>query len=113
MPLLKAKKDKRIYIVIALVVIALVYFFVSNSLNEESAVDVNDKIKRNEGIECNPEQRNVDFCIEIYQPVCATVNIQCITTPCDPIKETFSNSCKACTNKLVSSYTHGKCLVDQ
>ena len=63
--------------------------------------------------ECSPEQRNVDACIEIYQPVCASVNIQCVTTPCDPVQETFANSCKACMNSLVSSYTKGECTVDQ
>ena len=60
-------------------------------------------------IECLPEQRDIDGCIEIYQPVCATVNIQCITTPCNPVKETFENSCKACVNPLVSTYSNGKC----
>ena len=60
-------------------------------------------------IRCTDEQRNVDACIEIYQPVCATVNIQCITTPCDPIKETYSNSCTACKNPLVYSYINGEC----
>ena len=44
-----------------------------------------------------------------YEPVCATVNIQCIKAPCDPIKETFSNSCTACINPLVESYTQGEC----
>ena len=63
--------------------------------------------------ECLPEQRNVDACIEIYQPVCATVNVQCVTTPCDPVQETYANSCKACMNSLVSSYTKGECPVDQ
>ena len=63
--------------------------------------------------ECLPEQRNVDACIEIYQPVCATVNVQCVTTPCDPVQETFANSCKACTNPLVSSYKNGACPLDQ
>ncbi len=63
--------------------------------------------------ECLPEQRNVDGCIEIYQPVCASVNVQCVTTPCDPVQETFANSCKACVNSLVSSYTNGECPVDQ
>jgi len=63
--------------------------------------------------ECLPEQRNVDACIEIYQPVCASVNVQCVTTPCDPVQETFANSCKACMNSLVSSYTTGECTVDQ
>jgi hypothetical protein len=63
--------------------------------------------------ECLPEQRNVDACIEIYQPVCARVNVQCVTTPCDPVQETYANSCKACMNSLVSSYTKGECPVDQ
>ena len=62
--------------------------------------------------ECLPEQRDVEACIEIYQPVCATVNVQCITTPCDPVLETFANSCKACMNSLVSTYTQGVCPVD-
>ncbi len=63
--------------------------------------------------ECLPEQRDVDACIEIYQPVCATVNVQCVTTPCDPVQETFANSCKACVNSLVSTYTKGECSVVQ
>ncbi len=63
--------------------------------------------------ECLPEQRDVDACIEIYQPVCATENVQCVTAPCDPVQETFANSCKACKNSLVSSYTNGECTVDQ
>ncbi len=63
--------------------------------------------------ECLPEQRNVDACIEIYQPVCASVNVQCVTTPCSPVQETFANSCKACMNSLVRSYTKGECTVDQ
>ncbi len=63
--------------------------------------------------ECLPEQRVVDACIEIYQPVCATVKVQCVTTPCDPVQETFANSCKACKNSLVSSYTKGECPVAQ
>ena len=62
--------------------------------------------------ECLPEQRDVDACIEIYQPVCATVNVQCVTTPCDPVQEMFANSCKACINSLVSTYTKGECPVD-
>ncbi len=65
------------------------------------------------GTECLPEQRNVDACIEIYQPVCASINVQCVTTPCDPVQETYANSCKACMNSLVSSYTQGECVIGQ
>ena len=61
-------------------------------------------------IDCKPEQRNVDGCIEIYQPVCGQVQVQCITTPCDPVKETYENSCKACVNPNVLSYTEGECF---
>lgn len=66
-----------------------------------------------EVIECLSGQRNIDACIEIYQPVCATVSVQCITTPCDSVQETFANSCFACSNSLVSTYTKGECPVDQ
>lgn len=62
--------------------------------------------------ECAPEQRDADVCIEIYQPVCGLVNVQCITTPCPPIEQTFSNSCEACRNSLVDVYTDGACAID-
>lgn len=60
-------------------------------------------------IYCQPEQRQAEVCATIYSPVCAKVNIQCIKAPCDPIKETFSNSCVACQNSLVESYVSGEC----
>ena len=68
---------------------------------------------RGERYRCLPEQRNIDGCTEIYQPVCATVVVQCVTAPCDPVNETLANSCKACVNSLVSTYTKGECSVDQ
>lgn len=58
---------------------------------------------------CDSSQGNAEVCAQIYSPVCATVEIQCIRAPCNPIKETFSNSCEACRNSLVKSYTQGKC----
>lgn len=77
---------------------------VTNSNNNNQIEDKDTSTKK-----CLPEQRNVDACIEIYQPVCGVVNVQCIKAPCDPAKETFSNSCKACANSLVSSYVEGEC----
>ncbi len=62
--------------------------------------------------DCQPEQRNVGACIEIYQPVCGQVQVQCFAAPCDPIKETYANSCKACNNPNVISYTDGACFED-
>jgi hypothetical protein len=41
--------------------------------------------------------------------VCANVQVQCIKAPCDPIKQTFRNSCQACLEKTVLSYTEGAC----
>lgn len=67
----------------------------------------NQKLK---AIDCLPEQRNVDVCIELYEPVCGQVQVECIKAPCYPIKQTFSNSCKACANSRVMSYTEGECL---
>lgn len=60
-------------------------------------------------ITCLPEQRNADFCTADYTPVCATVEIQCIKAPCNPIQQTFSNSCNACANPLVNAYKAGEC----
>jgi hypothetical protein len=59
--------------------------------------------------ECLPEQRGADACIEIYQPVCGSVDVECFAAPCNPVNETFSNSCFACSNPLVSGYTVGEC----
>lgn len=30
-----------------------------------------------------------------YAPVCGSVQVQCIKAPCEPVKQTFSNSCMA------------------
>lgn len=61
------------------------------------------------GVECKPEQRNVDACTAVYQPVCGQVQVECITAPCNPVPETFSNACQACSNSRVLSYTEGEC----
>ena len=58
---------------------------------------------------CNPEDREGDFCIQIYQPVCGFFNpekIQCIRYPC---AQTYSSSCFACQNPDVLYWTSGEC----
>ena len=62
-----------------------------------------------EEMSCPEEARNVDACIQVYNPVCGKVNVQCITEPCNPVYQTFGNSCEACRNQLVESYTEGAC----
>jgi hypothetical protein len=60
-------------------------------------------------ITCSPDQKEAMMCAEVYQPVCASVQIQCVTTPCEPILKTFSNSCEACSEHSVTEYTEGEC----
>lgn len=60
-------------------------------------------------VSCTTEERRAETCAGVYEPVCATVNIQCIKAPCEPIQETFSNACEACRNGLVPSYVPGAC----
>lgn len=67
--------------------------------------------KQKQAFGCEPEQRSVDVCIAIFKPVCAEINVQCVTSPCPSVKETFSNSCEACKSSLVDTYTEGECEV--
>lgn len=60
---------------------------------------------------CTEEMKQAEFCTREFAPVCGLVQVQCFTTPCDPIPETFSNSCNACSQGNVVSYTEGACKV--
>ena len=60
-------------------------------------------------IVCTQEQKDNDVCIEIYAPVCAQVQVECVTTPCNPVPQTFPNSCFACSSDRVISYVDGSC----
>lgn len=60
-------------------------------------------------VTCSPESRQATACIKIYAPVCATVEVQCVTTPCEPVPETYSNSCYACADENVVGYSEGAC----
>ncbi len=57
---------------------------------------------------CTDEMRNV-MCTEQYVPVCALVQVQCITTPCPPLPQTYGNGCSACQDQNILSYTEGEC----
>lgn len=61
-------------------------------------------------IECKDPRPTI--CTREYMPVCATkdTGVRCITEPC-PSKETlsYSNSCAACADLDVESYTKGEC----
>lgn len=59
---------------------------------------------------CDGESRNVEACIEIYEPVCGWFDesVNCVKYPC---AETFGNSCFSCMNSDVAYYTKGECPV--
>jgi hypothetical protein len=58
---------------------------------------------------CQPSERGVDVCIEIYSPVCGWNDpdkIVCVTYPC---ASSYSNSCFACLNPEILYWTEGDC----
>lgn len=55
------------------------------------------------------ESETADFCTTIYEPVCGLVQVECITAPCPPVAQTFSNSCFACQNERVLYWIEGEC----
>ena len=58
--------------------------------------------------QCDQNNRP-EACTKEYEPVCGLVQVECITTPCNPVPEAFSNGCTACSNERVISYTEGQC----
>jgi len=58
-------------------------------------------IKESEITYCEPEDREKDVCMQLYEPVCGFKY--------DKSKETFSNSCFACSNTQVNFYIPGEC----
>ena len=61
--------------------------------------------------QCTEDQRN-QSCTKEYNPVCANVDtgIRCITAPCPSTEQkTYGNSCSACSDSNVYSYTKGAC----
>jgi hypothetical protein len=38
------------------------------------------------------------MCTMDYNPVCASVQVMCVTTPCMPEEQTFGNACSMASN---------------
>jgi len=51
----------------------------------------------------------VKACTKEYAPVCASVQVQCITTPCNPVEETFGNTCMMESNTNATFLYEGEC----
>lgn len=47
-------------------------------------------------------------CTMDYAPVCGAVAVECITAPCGPVQQTFSNNCMARASKAIN-ITDGEC----
>lgn len=52
------------------------------------------------------------MCTAQYEPVCGFVQVQCITTPCDPVRTDFSNSCMAAAAGA-TDVTGGTCIMSE
>ena len=52
-------------------------------------------------------------CNRVYRPVCASVKINCITTPCRPVKQTFANLCLMKNNPNATLIHKGKCKTEK
>lgn len=48
-------------------------------------------------------------CTMEYAPVCASVQVECIKTPCPPIEQTFGNKCMMNANKRATFLHDGEC----
>lgn len=64
--------------------------------------------------ECTPKsainnEEAPTMCTMEYAPVCARVQIECITTPCEPIEQTFGNKCQMRANKKATYLHDGEC----
>lgn len=58
---------------------------------------------------CSEVQRRVEYCAEIYAPVCGWFTVRpsdCNDTYC---RESFANSCFACKDSRVMAFTSGNC----
>ncbi len=47
-------------------------------------------------------------CTKEYAPVCGSVQVQCVNTPCNPVRETFGNTCMA-NAAMATNITPGAC----
>jgi hypothetical protein len=81
-----------------------------NIVEDDGVIEDASPISSSEVI-CTDEMKQTQACTREYAPVCGLVQVQCITTPCDPVPETFSNGCGACSQGNVVSYTAGECTI--
>ncbi len=60
-----------------------------------------------------PSEEVPQICTMDYTPVCALVQVQCVTAPCPPLFETKGNACTAKSlGSMLLGYTPGECEKD-
>lgn len=52
------------------------------------------------------------MCTMQYEPVCGEVAVQCVTAPCEPVKQTFGNSCVLGATKNATYLYDGECKAE-
>jgi len=58
----------------------------------------------------NPgNEEEATMCTMQYEPVCASVEVQCIKAPCPPVQQTFGNKCMMNANKKAFFLHDGEC----
>lgn len=62
-----------------------------------------------ETIKNTENEKHPRICPAIYMPVCATIQVECITSPCPPIQKTFSNKCVMNGNNKARFLHEGMC----
>ena len=60
------------------------------------------------GISSTSAKNSQIACTMEYAPVCGSIQVQCIMAPCNPIRQTFSNSCMASASDA-TNITTGEC----
>jgi len=55
------------------------------------------------------QHRTQHFCTREYRPVCAKVEIQCVTTPCEAVEKTFPTKCVMSNNPHAIFLHEGVC----
>ena len=66
------------------------------------------ELDNNEKIICTPAQKQAQVCPEYYSATCGWFksNILCYSPPCSQV---YANSCFACLDPKIDSYTPGNC----
>lgn len=95
-----------LFALVLLVLTGLLLYSFPNILKDPSRPDNSSNL--NESF-CTAQEREGQFCTEIYSPVCGWFDsnkIKCIKYPC---ANTYSNRCFACHEENVKYITQGVC----